>query len=128
MKTRTVLIVDDEPFMRTMMKETLMIAGYAVLLAEGGTDALRILEHEKVPVMIFDLKMPGMNGLELCAAVKRRYPTAIIYAMSGYHSLFDLVDCLGAGFEDYFAKPFDFDLIRQEVAHAFGKVERWKRL
>mgnify|MGYP001254862580 CR=1 FL=1 len=128
MKSKSILVVDDEELVQAMLEEALSDLGYKVFLADNGKEALKTLESEKIQVMMFDLKMPGMNGVELCMEVKKLYPATVIYAMSGFHSLFELVDCLSAGFEDYFPKPFDFALIIQEIQHAFDKLERWKRI
>ncbi len=128
MKRNRILVVDDEELVQMMLKEALTELEFEVFAASSGKQALMLLEQQKIQVMIFDLKMPGMNGVELCREVKKLYPATIVYAMSGYHSLFELVDCLSAGFEDYFPKPFDFDVIVREIQHAFAKLDRWKRM
>jgi DNA-binding response OmpR family regulator len=72
-------------------------------------------------------KLPGMNGLELCREVRRQWPWAICIAVTGYASLFELVDCREAGFEDYFVKPVVLQELLEAAELACKKVERWKR-
>jgi CheY-like chemotaxis protein len=86
---------------------------------------LEILKNEKIYVMFFDLNMPGMNGLELCRRVKQEMPMAIVYAVTGYASLFELSDCREAGFEDYFRKPVNMKLLLKTAESAFEKINRW---
>lgn len=128
MSEKKLLIVDDEALVRQIIEDSLEDLDYTIFHAGDAKEAFHVLETERVQVMLFDLKMPGMNGVDLCAKVKTLYPATIIYAMSGYRSLFDLVGCLSAGFEDYFAKPFEITTIRDEVEHAFAKLQRWKTL
>ena len=77
--------------------------------------------------MFFDLSMPDMNGLELCCQVRQSRPVDLIFALTGYSSLFELAECRGIGFDDYFTKPADLKLLKQVVEDAFEKQRRWRR-
>ncbi len=124
---RKILVVDDELNIRLLFEHKFTKAGYDVVLAENSEEALAILEKENIPVMFLDLNMPGMNGVELCRVIRKEKPISIIYAMTGYSSLFELSDCLEAGFDDYFLKPVKLDLLVSAVSIAFEKLKRWKR-
>lgn len=124
---KKILVVDDEDVIREMLEDAFSEAGYSVVCAENGEDALGILEQNKIQVMFLDLKMPGMNGLDLCRRIREDHPVACIYAMTGYTSLFDLAECREAGFDDYFVKPIDLSLLFQAAKDAFEKLERWKK-
>jgi len=85
------------------------------------------LSKEKLQVMFLDLNMPGMNGVELCRKIRHDFPMAIIHAMTGYSSLFELANCREAGFDDYFTKPVQLEQLIEAAEHAFRKLERWKK-
>lgn len=120
-----ILVVDDEESMRDIMSDTLKDAGYAVETATTGEEALFIMREDPAWVLFLDLKLPGMNGNELCRTIRKDWPMAICFAVTGYATLFELADCRDAGFEDYFLKPVDRKLIVQAAANAMGKLERW---
>ncbi len=125
---KKLLIVDDEPPILRLLSQVFTKAGYEVLTAEKGIDALYIVEKENVSVMFFDLNMPEINGIELCRTVKEEKPMAIIYAITGYASLFELSECREAGFEDYFKKPVNVSTLLQKAESAFEKLNRWKKM
>jgi CheY-like chemotaxis protein len=122
-----ILVVDDEESMRDIMSFTLSDAGYAVETATSGEDALAVMRDNPAWVLFLDLKLPGMNGNELCRAIRKDWPMAIPYAVTGYATLFELAACRDAGFEDYFLKPVDRKLILETAAHSMKKLERWTR-
>ncbi|MCD6138148.1 MAG: response regulator [Deltaproteobacteria bacterium] len=123
---KKLLVVDDEIAIRNMFQETLRRAGYTVRLAESGEKALEILEKENIQVIFLDLKLPGMNGVDLCRRIRKDKPIAVLYAVTGYASLFDLAECREAGFDDYFIKPVDIEVISKAAQDAFEKLYRWK--
>lgn len=124
---KKLLVVDDEIAIRNMFQETLRRAGYTVRLAESGEKALEILEKENIQVIFLDLKLPGMNGVDLCRRIRKDKPIAVLYAVTGYASLFDLAECREAGFDDYFIKPVDIEVISKVAQDAFEKLYRWKK-
>jgi len=77
--------------------------------------------------MFLDLNMPGMNGVTLCERIRKDTPLAIIHAVTGYASLFELSDCREAGFDDYFYKPVKLSLLLKAAEDAFNKLDRWKK-
>lgn len=77
--------------------------------------------------MFLDLKLPGVDGLELCRQIRKNYPIACICAFTGYSSLFEFSDCREAGFDDYFIKPVKLDLLFSTASDAFKKIDRWKK-
>ena len=108
MNKNALLIVDDEPGILKLLEKAFSKEGYRVFCTEDGSDAVKIQKRENIQVMFFDLHMPEMNGLELCRLVRENNPMALIYAMTGYSSLFELSDCREAGFDDYFNKPIKY--------------------
>ncbi len=124
---KKILVVDDESVIRDLFDQTLSVAGYIVHLAESGEKALEILKKEPIGVIFLDLKLFGMNGIELCRQIRSNNPIAIINAITGWAALFEIEECREAGFDDYFVKPVDMDAISRAVEDAFERIERWKR-
>lgn len=127
MSEKKILVVDDEVHVRDMLEQAFSKAGYTVRLAESAEETLDILKDEKIQVIFLDLKLPGMNGLKLCRKIRKEFPIAIIHAITGYASLFELADCREAGFDDYFNKPVDLKLLFKAAQDAFEKIDRWKK-
>ncbi len=126
MSEKTILVVDDETSILNMFKLAFSKKGFSVKTAASAEEALSLLETEKIHVMFLDLNLPEMNGIELCRAIKKQMPTAILYALTGYASLFELSDCRDAGFDDYFKKPVSMASLMAAAQAAFEKIERWK--
>ncbi len=126
MREKKILVVDDEVFVRQMLHKAFTKSGYEVTLAEDAEAALDVLTRENIQVMFLDLNLPGMNGLELCRTIRKDNPLAIIYAVTGYASLFELAECREAAFDDYFTKPVNLELLYHAADDAFTKIKRWK--
>ncbi len=124
---KKILLVDDEEQIRIMLKKAFSQAGYLVQCAASAEETLDILEKEKYQVMFLDLKLPKMNGVELCRKIRKDNPIGVIYAVTGYASLFELADCREAGFDDYFNKPVELKTLLKAAQDAFDKIERWKK-
>lgn len=105
-----------------MLKQAFSRSGYTVLLAESAEHALEILKEENIHVMFLDLKTPGMNGVELCRQIRKDSPMAIVHMVTGYASLFDLVEFRDTGFEDYFTKPVHLEDLYKAANVAFEKL------
>lgn len=122
-----ILVVDDEMSIRSLFEEVLSEAGYDVRLAENGERALDILKQEEIDVIFLDLRLFGMNGIELCRNIRKTNPVSLIYAMTGWAALFEIEECREAGFDDYFTKPVSPETLSKAVEDAFEKLKRWKR-
>jgi DNA-binding response OmpR family regulator len=122
-----ILVVDDEMSIRSLFEEVLSEAGYDVHLAENGELALDILKQEEIGVIFLDLRLFGMNGIELCRNIRKTNPVSMIYAMTGWAALFEIEECREAGFDDYFTKPVSPETLSKAVEDAFEKLNRWKR-
>jgi CheY-like chemotaxis protein len=122
-----ILIVDDESSIRELFSEVLSMEGFAVQTAESAEEALEIVEKTTYWVYFLDLNLPGMNGVELCRQIRKRFPMAIAYAVTGYASLFELSECRDAGFEDYYTKPVNIAELVDAANQAFKKLDRWKK-
>ncbi len=121
-----ILVVDDEKTVRDVLEEAFVKASHTVRCADSAEDCLEALKQENIQVMFLDLRLPGMNGVDLCKQIRKDKPIAVLYAMTGYTSLFELADCRDAGFDDYFTKPFDLKVVLKAADDAFDKIHRWK--
>ena len=122
---KRILVVDDEQSMLDFMETVLEDAGYEVLLADGADKALEIFSRQEVSLVFLDLRLFGVNGMELCRKMRQKKPLTILYAMTGWSGLFDIEEFREAGFDDYFAKPLRLETIMQAVEGAFEKRARW---
>jgi DNA-binding NtrC family response regulator len=120
----TVLIVDDEANMRRVLSALLKRDGYRVIDAGDGESALASLTEQRVDVVLSDLKMPRMNGLELLEAARRRHPRVPIILLTAHGTIGSAVEAVKHGAFDYLTKPFDPDEIKQVV----GKAVRTRTL
>ena len=109
------------------MRRAFIGAGYNVVLAGSAEEALEIIKSEAFPVIFLDLNLPKMNGLDLCREITKLYPTSIIHAVTGFASVYELVDCREAGFDDYFAKPVSLRALIKAASEAMEKYKRWKQ-
>jgi len=125
---KKILVVDDEDTIRYLFQSLFPEAIYDVHAVQDGPEALQILKNTDIHVIFLDLKLFGMNGITLCRQIRQTNPLAVIHAMTGWAALFDIEECRDAGFDDYFVKPLDIDLISLTVQESFKKLERWRRL
>ena len=105
MKSR-ILVVDDQEAFARQIKRRLEKEGHRVEVSTDGKDALRVLEEERFNMVISDLKIPHMNGLELLITVRGKYPDTAFIVMTAYGSIETAVDAMKKGASDYITKPF----------------------
>ncbi len=125
MPEKRVLVVDDEIAILDVLKAIIETKGYLVSTAESAEKALEMLSKDVFMVMFLDLKLPGMDGIELCRRIRKDNHIAVIYAFTGYTNIWGLIDCRSAGFDDFFVKPADPKVLLKAVDDAFEKIERW---
>ncbi|MFP4057440.1 MAG: response regulator [Candidatus Brocadiia bacterium] len=115
-----VMVIDDERDILTCLHEALSAEGYRVTAAVSGAEALDVLEDAAPDLVILDLRMPDMNGIEVLQAIRRdrpELPVIVCSALSSYRNDFDIVSSNVAAFID---KPIDLDKLSQAVRQAIG--------
>ncbi|HEU5394233.1 MAG TPA: sigma-54 dependent transcriptional regulator, partial [Candidatus Methylomirabilis sp.] len=117
-----ILVVDDEPGMRRSLAISLKREGYDVEEAPGGTEALVRLEREIYDLIMTDLKMAPVGGLEVLAAVKRAAPQTEVIVMTAYGSIEAAVEAMRLGAFDFVTKPFQAEEILARVRNALEKA------
>mgnify|MGYP003361692218 CR=1 FL=1 len=116
--SHNVLVVDDEPKLCDLLSSALTQNDVHVFTAGNGLQALAILEQEDIDLVISDWRMPGMDGPQLLAEVKVRYPQLPVIVMTAYSTVKNAVQSMRNGAYDYIAKPFDIDELDITVSKA----------
>jgi DNA-binding NtrC family response regulator len=117
-----VLVIDDEPLMREYVEEALLRAGYAVDTASNGAEGVQRFEKHAYDVVVTDLKMKGMTGIDVLRAVLASVADAQVIVMTAYGTIETAVDALKSGAADYILKPFTPDAIEIAVARALERA------
>lgn len=112
----TILVVDDRVGIRRLLQEVLQGAGYKVLTAAGGSEAMEITRENDVDMVLLDMKMSGMDGLETLTRLKKESPHLIILIMTAYEELEVLKEAKRRGAADYISKPFDIEELKEIIA------------
>ncbi len=131
MSDAKILVVDDEPQIRRVMRTTLTSRGYMIVDARSGEQGLEILQSQRPDLVILDVNMPGMGGLEACREIRRNSDVPIIM-LTVRNTERDKVRALDAGADDYVVKPFGIEellariraaLRRSPAAQAVGPID-----
>lgn len=125
MEQMKMMLVDDEERFLATTQKLLSKKGYDVLTAASGLEALEILEKKIIHVVILDVKMPGMDGIQTLKEIKSRFPLVEVIMLTGHATVESAVDGLKSGATDYLMKPTGLDELIQKAEEAF---EKWKRM
>jgi heterodisulfide reductase subunit A len=117
-----ILVVDDELVVRDSLKEWLVDEGFNVSMAESGHQALDILSSKPFHLMLTDIKMPGMDGVELLKQAKARHPNLTVVMMTAFATVETAVDAMKIGALDYLLKPFDPEKMIPTVNHIYTQM------
>lgn len=125
---QTILLVDDEPDLRDVLEIYLTDIGYTVHTAENGEDALRAF-HRTVPsIVLSDIKMPGMDGIELLRRIKAESPTTEVIMITGHGDMDLAIDSLKLEATDFITKPINDDLLGVALRRAEERIEMRQQL
>jgi DNA-binding NtrC family response regulator len=117
MKRRVMIVEDDEIFLRPLQR-TLEVAGFEVLAAPSGEEALDVLKGEDVDVVLTDRRLPGMDGTELVRRIKAEHAELAVVVMTAYGTIESAVEAMRFGAADYLVKPFDVAELLIVLRHA----------
>lgn len=126
-ETAHILVVDDEGAIRYSISKTLQRVGYNVSTAASGEEALEMMTKQHYDVVLTDIRMPGLTGVELLGKIKDQSPDSIVILMTGYASLGTAVESLRLGAHDYLIKPSSSQDIRQSVARGLERAHNLQR-
>jgi DNA-binding NtrC family response regulator len=121
----TLLIVDDEPAILKALQRIVRDEGYRVLTALDGEEALRLVASESVDVVLSDMDMPGMSGLDLMVRLRRNHPAAVRLLLTGRGTLAAAVGAINDGeVYRFMTKPWDIDELREVLRQAAARAMR----
>jgi DNA-binding NtrC family response regulator len=123
-----ILIVDDEEFLRKQLERILVEENYDVLTAESGRRALDLCESEAVDLVLLDLNLPDLHGIQVLRELKTRQPDLLVIVVTGYGSVESAVESLKLGAYDYIKKPFKADAIKLIVRLALETQKLRRRV
>ncbi|MCK5761217.1 MAG: response regulator [Candidatus Delongbacteria bacterium] len=106
MSNLKILIVDDEENMLNMLKNFFLINDYACETATNGLEALEVLKKDHIDIVITDMKMPKMDGMELLKIIRQKYENISAVIMTGFAEEYTNTEALNLGAEGYITKPF----------------------
>jgi two-component system response regulator PilR (NtrC family) len=110
-----ILVVDDEPSMRDMLRIVLRRDGYEVSVAANGAEAIDVIGRERLDLLLSDIRMPDISGVEVLRAAKEANRDIIAFMMTAFASTDTAVEAMRLGAVDYFTKPFSMDEMRLKV-------------
>ncbi len=112
---KSILIVDDELLIRDLLYDFFVEQGWETAIAENGVRALEILQSKKIDLVLTDIKMPDMDGLELTGEIRRNYPRIPVVVMTAYPSVESAIAALRQKVADYIIKPFNINKLYKTV-------------
>jgi len=124
MKTYDVLIVEDDAALSEALCDTLELEGYRILAASNGIEALNLLGKCQIGLVISDVQMPAMGGLQLLQNLKQNYPDLPVLLITAYSSVPGAVEAMQAGASDYLAKPFEAETLMDKVAQLLATTKQ----
>jgi len=121
----SILVVDDELLVRDLLYDFFSGQGWEISVAESGMKALNILNSKKIDLILTDLKMPEMDGMDLTLRVREEFPDMPVMVMTGYPSVDTAIAALRARVSDYITKPFNINELLKTMA---AQIEEHQRL
>ena len=118
-----ILLVDDDQSLREVLTYILAKEGYEVLCATGGKEALRFIEKESYDLLLCDIRLGDMTGLEVLKASKRKHPLVTVIMISAYATAETAVEAMNEGAFDYVPKPFENEELIQTISKALERKD-----
>lgn len=123
MKEKKVLIIDDEKNIRMTLEKSLSGAGYEVETAVNGEDGLQKLKENEYPVILLDMKLPGIDGIEVLKKINALDYTVKVIMITGFGNVETAVETMKLGAVDYLRKPFKPEEIKEVVEDVFNRIQ-----
>jgi len=118
------LLVDDEEDFRQTIAKRLKKRGFAPEEAGSGNECLALLENKAVDIVVLDVKMPGMDGIETLRHIKEKFPETEVILLTGHAVTSDGISGIKSGAFDYLSKPIEFEHLLSKIKQAYNKIIR----
>lgn len=119
-----ILLVDDDQDFLSVTKKRLAKRGYTVQTASNGPEVFGKLSAQNIPVIVLDVKMPGMSGIEILKKIKKHFPLVQVIMLTGVPTVGCAADSLKIGALNYLIKPVDFEELLREIEEAHAQGQR----
>jgi DNA-binding NtrC family response regulator len=116
---KKILVIDDETIVRTSCERTLRPEGYEVISASGGQEGIEHLQKQSFELVLLDLKMPDIDGIEVLTMIKKKWPDTKVIMITGYSTVDTAVQALRYGAYNFIEKPFTPDSLLNAVKEVF---------
>ncbi|MCK5009656.1 MAG: sigma-54-dependent Fis family transcriptional regulator, partial [Deltaproteobacteria bacterium] len=121
-KEAHILVVDDEKIMREGAERILTREGWKTTIAENGERGLELIKNNEFHILLLDLMMPGVSGMEILKVVRENHHNLLVIVITGYATIENAVDAMKSGAYDFIPKPFTPDQLRIVVRRALDKL------
>ena len=118
-----ILIVDDQRGIRLLLEEVFKQVGMKTVLASNGREALEIVQKRQPDCILLDMKMPGMNGVEVLREVRNLFPQVLVMMMTAYSEIELIEEAENLGIDQHFTKPFDIFEVRDTVLRRLDMLD-----
>ncbi len=118
-----ILIVDDQRGIRLLLEEVFKQVGMKTVLASNGREALEIVQQRQPDCILLDMKMPGMNGVEVLREVRNLFPQVLVMMMTAYSEIELIEEAENLGIDQHFTKPFDIFEVRDTVLRRLDMLD-----
>ncbi len=122
----SVLVVDDEAGVRSVLEQILQLKGYTVHGVASGREALEYLKARPVDLVLSDVVMPEISGLELLQVIKKQYPHIGVVIITGHGDVYTVKQALSLGADEYLTKPFRGDEVALIIERMHWRFVAWK--
>lgn len=123
MSNMRLLLVDDEERFTSTTKTLLEKRGVETFIAHNGLDAMEVMDEHNIDVVILDVKMPNMDGIEVLRRIKQRHPIAEVIMLTGHSTTESVIEGLKLGAFDYLTKPCDISVLIEKTDEAYLKKQ-----
>jgi len=119
-----ILLVDDDQNFLSIAKKRLAKRGHTVQTALNGTEVFEKLQAQNIHVVVLDVKMPGMSGIEILKEIKKNFPLVQVIMLTGVPTVGCAADCLKIGALSYLIKPVDIEKLLWKIKEAYAQRQR----
>ncbi len=128
MLEKKILLIDDDQAIRDVVQRCLSRAGFNITVSDSPAQAIKLLEEEYYHLILTDIEMNGMDGIELCQFIRKNNRESLIYFFSGSLTSYNMAQLESIGFDGYISKPIDIKTLTQKINEAFSRIERGREV